>query len=116
EKYGEQARLLFAEGNALLDLMIKEKLIRARGVYGLFRANAVGDDVDVYGGGDGAGAEELARFHFLRQQSAKEMGKPGEPSRCLADFVAPKETGLPDHLGGFAVTTGIGLKEVCDRF
>ena len=109
EKYGEQARQIFAEGNALLDVMVKEKLIRARGVYGLFRANAVGDDVQLYGEGDA----ELARFHFLRQQTAKEGG---EPSRCLADFIAPKETGLPDHLGGFAVTTGIGLKEVCDKF
>jgi 5-methyltetrahydrofolate--homocysteine methyltransferase len=109
EKYGEQARQIFAEGNALLDRMIKERSIRARGVYGFFRANAVGDDVELPGAGGGAGP---TRFHFLRQQGAKE----GEPARCLADFVAPRETGLPDHLGGFAVTTGIGLQEVCDRF
>jgi 5-methyltetrahydrofolate--homocysteine methyltransferase len=109
EKYGEQARQIFAEGNALLDQIIKGRLIRARGVYGLFRANAVGDDVELTGA-DGAAAP--TRFHFLRQQAAKD----GEPSRCLADFVAPRETGLVDHLGGFAVTTGIGLKELCDRF
>ncbi len=108
EKYGEQARLIFAEGNALLDVMVAERMIRARGVYGFFRANAVGDDVELQVDGD----QKPARFHFLRQQVAKD----GEPSRCLADFVAPKETGLPDHIGGFAVTTGIGLKELCDRF
>ena len=86
EKYGEQARQIFAEGNALLDQMVKERSIRARGVYGFFRANAVGDDVELYG----ADGKRLTRFHFLRQQAAKDDG---EPSRCLADFVAPKETG-----------------------
>jgi len=110
EKYGEQARQIFAEGNALLDRMIKERLIRARGVYGFFRANALGDDVELTGAD---GHTPLTRFHFLRQQAAKEDG---EPSRCLADFIAPKETGLADHLGGFAVTTGLGLREVCERF
>jgi 5-methyltetrahydrofolate--homocysteine methyltransferase len=108
EKYGEQARQIFADGNALLDVIVNERLLRARGVYGLFRASAVGDDVELY---DDA-AHPLARFHFLRQQVAKS----GEPSRCLADFIAPAETGLADHIGGFAVTTGIGLKAVCDRF
>jgi 5-methyltetrahydrofolate--homocysteine methyltransferase len=110
EKYGEQARQIFAEGNALLDRMIKERLIRARAVYGFFRANAVGDDVQLY---QADGTTPLTTFHFLRQQAAKENA---EPSRCLADFVAPRETGLADHLGGFAVTAGIGLKELCERF
>jgi 5-methyltetrahydrofolate--homocysteine methyltransferase len=110
EKYGEQARQIFAEGNALLDRMIKERLIRARAVYGFFRANAVGDDVQLY---QADGTTPLTTFHFLRQQAAKEGS---EPQRCLADFVAPKETGLADHLGGFAVTAGIGLKELCDKF
>ncbi len=110
EKYGEQARMIFAEGNALLDRIVNERLIRARGVYGFFRANAIGDDVELC---DVDGARRLTRFHFLRQQAAKEGS---EPSRCLADFIAPKETGLPDHIGGFAVTTGIGLTELCDRF
>ncbi|HLK90020.1 MAG TPA: methionine synthase, partial [Polyangia bacterium] len=109
EKYGEQARTIFAEGNALLDRIIKERSLRARGVYGFFRANAVGDDVEL----TGPGGEALTRFHFLRQQAAKDDG---EPSRCLADFVAPKGTGLVDHLGGFAVTAGIGLKELVERF
>jgi 5-methyltetrahydrofolate--homocysteine methyltransferase len=110
EKYGEQARQIFAEGNALLDRIVNERLIRARGVYGFFRANAIGDDVELC---DGDGVRHLTRFHFLRQQAAKEGS---EPSRCLADFIAPKETGLPDHIGGFAVTTGLGLKDLCERF
>jgi 5-methyltetrahydrofolate--homocysteine methyltransferase len=107
---GEQARQLFAEGNALLDTIIEKKLITARGVYGFFPANAVGDDVELYT--DESRAKVLERFHFLRQQ----IDKGSEPCRSLSDFIAPKETGLPDHIGAFAVTSGIGLKELCDRF
>ena len=111
EVHGPQARQIFTEGNALLDLIIEKNLITARGVYGLFPASAVGDDVELYK--DGGSREVLQRFHFLRQQSDREGS---EPCRSLADFVAPKETGLRDHLGAFAVTTGIGLKELCDRY
>jgi 5-methyltetrahydrofolate--homocysteine methyltransferase len=111
EKYGEQARQIFAEGNALLDTIVAQKLITARAVYGLFPANAVGDDVELYTDETRSAVRE--RFHFLRQQTQRQGD---EPSRCLADFVAPKETRLPDHLGGFAVTTGIGLQAVCDKF
>jgi len=108
---GAQARQIFAEGNSLLDQIIEKNLITARGVYGFFPANAVGDDVELYTGG--ARAKVLERFHFLRQQSNREGS---EPCRSLADFIAPKETGLADHIGAFAVTSGIGLKELCDRF
>jgi 5-methyltetrahydrofolate--homocysteine methyltransferase len=111
EKYGEQARQIFAEGNALLDEIIARKLLRARGVYGLFPANAVGDDVVLYT--DAARSQELARLCFLRQQQEKTKA---EPHRSLSDFVAPRETGLPDHVGGFAVTTGLGLKELADAY
>ena len=111
EKYGEQARQLFAEGNALLDDLIRDKALRARGVYGFFRAEAVGDDVALFE--DRAATTERARFHFLRQQVVKDAK---DPARCLADFIAPRGSGLGDHLGGFAVTTGIGLREVCERF
>jgi 5-methyltetrahydrofolate--homocysteine methyltransferase len=111
EKQGEQARQIFAEANALLDGIIEKNLITARGVYGLFPANAVGDDVELYT--DGTRANVLERFHFLRQQANREGS---EPCRSLADFIAPKETGLQDYLGGFAVTSGIGLKELCDGF
>jgi 5-methyltetrahydrofolate--homocysteine methyltransferase len=111
DKHGAQARQLFKEGNDLLDLMIEKKLIAARAVYGLFPANAVGDDVELYA--DENRSKVIARFHFLRQQSNKEGS---EPCRSLADFIAPKQTGLPDHLGAFAVTSGIGLKELCESF
>jgi len=108
---GAQARQIFTEANALLDSIIEKNLITARGVYGLFPANAVGDDVDLYT--DCARGKVLEQFHFLRQQSNREGS---EPCRSLADFIAPKETGLLDHIGAFAVTSGIGLKELCDRF
>ncbi|MET0793262.1 MAG: methionine synthase [Polyangiaceae bacterium] len=111
EKYGEQARQIFAEANTLLDFMIENKSITAHGVYGLFPANAVGDDVELYA--DEARTQVLDRFHFLRQQAQK---NPTDPCRSLADFIAPLGTGLNDHVGAFAVTTGIGLKEFCDGF
>jgi 5-methyltetrahydrofolate--homocysteine methyltransferase len=111
EKYGEQARQIFAEGNALLDQLIADKSLRARGVYGLFPAAAAGDDVELFA--DGGRTSVGERFHFLRQQGLK---NDGDPARCLADFVAPRASGLRDHLGAFAVTTGHGLAEVCARF
>jgi 5-methyltetrahydrofolate--homocysteine methyltransferase len=109
--HGAQARQIFTEANTLLDLMIEKNLITARGVYGFFPASAVGDDVELYA--DDTRGKAFERFHFLRQQSNREGS---EPCRSLADFVAPKETGLRDHIGAFAVTSGIGLKELCDKF
>ncbi|MBN9161813.1 MAG: B12-binding domain-containing protein, partial [Myxococcales bacterium] len=111
EKFGEQAMKLFAEGNELLDTIVAQNLIKARGVYGLFPANAIGDDVDLYS--DDTRTQTLARFHFLRQQTEKDKGG---PNQSLADFIAPKETGLTDHIGAFAVTTGLGLGELCEKF
>jgi 5-methyltetrahydrofolate--homocysteine methyltransferase len=111
EEQGPQARQIFAEANALLDVMIEKNLIAAHGVYGLFPGSAVGDDIELYT--DTTRASVLERFHFLRQQSDRDGN---EPCRSLADFIAPKETGLSDHIGAFAVTSGIGLKELCDRF
>jgi 5-methyltetrahydrofolate--homocysteine methyltransferase len=110
-EYGEQARQIHSEAHALLDKMVAEKLITARAVYGLFPANAVGDDVELYT--DSTRTNVLQRFHFLRQQANREGS---EPCRSLVDFIAPKETGLPDHIGAFAVTSGICLKELCDSF
>ena len=108
---GAQARQIYAEANALLDRIIEKNLITAQGVYGLFPASAVGDDVELYA--DTTRKSVLERFHFLRQQSDREGS---EPCRSLADFIAPRDTGLPDHIGAFAVTAGIGLKELCDQF
>ena len=112
DKYGEQARTIFAEANLLLDKIVSHKLLRARGVYGLFPANAVGDDVELYA--DASRSKLRSRFHFLRQQLEKK--EKGEPHQCLGDFIAPRDTGLADHIGAFAVSTGFGLKELCDGF
>jgi len=111
EKQGTQARLLFNEANALLDRIIDEGLLSARAVYGLFPAYATGDDVELFA--DDSQTQQLPTLHFLRQQANREGS---EPCRSLADFVAPRETGLCDHVGAFAVTTGIGLKELADQF
>src|SRR6185437_13501408 len=111
EGHGEQARQIFADGQKLLDRIIAEKLITARGIYGLFHANATGDDVELYS--DEAGTHAFERFHFLRQQANREGS---EPCRSLVDFIAPRETGLRDSIGAFAVTSGIGLPELIMRF
>ncbi|MGD0648613.1 MAG: methionine synthase, partial [Acidobacteriaceae bacterium] len=108
---GSEARKIFADANTLLDRIVAENLITARGVYGLFPANAIGDDVQLFT--DEAHTETRERFYFLRQQANREGS---EPCRSLADFIAPATTSLPDHLGAFAVTTGIGLKQLCDGF
>ena len=110
-EHGAQARQIFSEGNALLDEIIKKKMITARGVYGFFPANAVGDDVELYA--EEARGGVLDRLHFLRQQANREGA---EPCRSLADFIAPKDTGFGDYIGAFAVTSGLGLKAVCDGF
>jgi len=111
KQQGEHARQIFADGQALLDRIVQENLITARGVYGFFPANAVGDDIELYT--DDSRRTVLERFHFLRQQSNREGN---EPCRSLSDFIAPIDTGLPDHIGAFAVTSGICLKELCDHF
>jgi len=110
-KQGAQAQQLFAEGQALLERIIDEKLLTARGAYGFFSASAVGDDVELYT--DGRRLTVLDRLQFLRQQANREGS---EPCRSLADFIAPRETGLDDTIGAFAVTSGIGLKELVERF
>ncbi|HEV2463396.1 MAG TPA: methionine synthase [Acidobacteriaceae bacterium] len=111
EKQGAQAHQLFAEGNALLDRIIQQKLIVARGIYGFFPANAAGDDIELYT--DETRTSVLDRLHFLRQQANREGS---EPCRSLSDFIAPKDTNLPDFIGAFAVTSGIGLRDLCDSF
>jgi len=111
ERQGSQARQLFTEANALLDRIIAEKRLTARAVYGLFPANAIGDDVALYT--DSTRTQTAETLHFLRQQAHAEDA---HPCRSLADFIAPADTGLPDHIGAFAVTTGIGLKQLCDTF
>jgi 5-methyltetrahydrofolate--homocysteine methyltransferase len=111
EGQGVEAKKIFADAQVLLDRIIAENLITARGVYGLFPANAFGDDVELYT--DETRGELVERFHFLRQQANREGS---EPCRSLSDFIAPTETGMRDYMGAFAVTAGVGVKELCDRF
>ncbi|WP_440225817.1 methionine synthase [Dokdonella sp. MW10] len=106
---GTQATELYRDARAMLDRIVAEKWLRARGVFGLWRANAVGDDVAVR---DADGAP-LATLHFLRQQADKPVER---PDFCLADFVAPADSGREDWVGGFAVTAGIGIDEHVARF
>ena len=115
-QHGEQARQLFADAERLLQQIVEERLLTARGVYGFFPAYRVGDDVEVYA--DATGAQVLATFRFLRQQMVKEDGS---PNWSLADFIAARPAAqvaghAPDHLGAFAVTAGLGLGELVARF
>ncbi len=108
---GSHARQILHDGNALLDRIIADKLLTARGVYGFFPANAVGDDIALYT--DETRDTALGCLHCLRQQVHREGN---EPCRSLGDFIAPKTTGLADYIGAFAVTSGIGLKALRDGF
>jgi len=109
--YGTAARELYEHAQTLLKRIVAEKRFTARGVYGFWPANSIGDDIVVYK--DDARSVELARFHMLRQQ---EPIADGRPNRSLADFVAPKESMAPDYIGAFAVTTGIGVDELVKEF
>src|SRR5205823_10496925 len=101
-KSGKEARKLYAKAKKLLDDIIKNKLLTARGVYGFFPANSDGDDIIVYT--DEARTSERCRFPMLRQQWERE----GQTSfRSLADYIAPVSSGLADYLGAFAVTAGV---------
>jgi 5-methyltetrahydrofolate--homocysteine methyltransferase len=110
-EYGAAARDLYANAQALLDRITREKLLTARGVYGFWPANSVGDDIVVFK--DDARNAELVRFRMLRQQ---EPIADGRPNRSLADFVAPCESGAPDYIGAFAVTAGIGCDALVKEF
>jgi 5-methyltetrahydrofolate--homocysteine methyltransferase len=110
-QYGAAARDLFDNAQALLGQIIDGKLLRARASYGFWPANSVGDDIIVFT--DDTRRVELARFPMLRQQ---EVIADQKPNRSLADFIAPLESGVPDYLGMFAVTAGIGTDELVRRF
>jgi 5-methyltetrahydrofolate--homocysteine methyltransferase len=108
---GEAARRLWEDAQQMLDRLIEERWLTASGVIGLFPANAVGDDIEVYT--DERRSSVLATVHQLRQQTEH---RDGVPHRSLADFVAPVETGLRDYIGGFAVTAGIGIQAKIAEF
>ncbi len=102
---GEEARKLFADAQAMLKKIIDEKWLTANGVYGLFPANSVGsDDIEIYT--DDIRSTVAMTWHNLRQQTKKPAAI---PNFCLADYIAPKETGVQDYIGAFAVTAGIGI-------
>ncbi|ESQ17079.1 MAG TPA: methionine synthase [Chromatiaceae bacterium] len=101
---GEEARKLFADAKAMLAQIVDRKWLSAKAVIGLFPANAVGDDIVVYK--DEERIEPMLTFHCLRKQGRQPKGKFND---CLADFIAPADTGLPDYVGGFACTAGIGI-------
>ncbi|MGE5339530.1 MAG: vitamin B12 dependent-methionine synthase activation domain-containing protein, partial [Gemmatimonadota bacterium] len=108
EVVGEHARQVFAEGEKMLERIVAERWLTANGAVAFFPANAVGDDIEIYT--DDSRREVLFTWHGLRQQTRKPVidGVPN-PNQCLADFIAPKSTGIADYLGMFAVTSGIGL-------
>ncbi len=108
---GETARKLYDDAQEMLDTLIKEKWLTANGVIGFFPANAVGDDIEVYT--DETRTEVLTRLHNLRQQGEH---RDGIPNRSLGDFIAPKDTGLADYVGAFAVTTGLGSADKIVEF
>lgn len=110
EIIGEEATKLFADANAMLDQLEKDQSVRCAGVIGLFPANAVGDSIEVYR--DESRTEVIKVLHHLRQQSEKQ----GFPNYCLADYVAPKESGKPDWIGAFAVTGGIGEEAIAKAY
>jgi len=112
DKVGAAATRLFDDARAMLKKLIVEKSLKARGVIGLFPANRVGDDdIEIYT--DESRSTVSMTVHHLRQQDEK---PPGRPNRSLADFIAPKETGIADYLGAFAVTAGIGTEELTKAY
>ena len=105
-QYGASARELYGHGRDLLDRIVRARLLTIRGVYGFWPAHSIGDDIVV-------SSPRLVRFNMLRQQ---EQQSGGTPNLSLADFVAPGDSGLQDHLGAFAITAGIGADEFAARF
>lgn len=113
EKVGEAARNLFADAQKMLQQIVDQKLLKARAVFGLWAANTVNhDDIEVYA--DESKSQVLATLHHIRQQTRK-FGADNE-LKSLADFIAPKETGITDYVGAFAVTTGIGVDELAKEY
>ncbi|HEY1725808.1 MAG TPA: methionine synthase [Steroidobacteraceae bacterium] len=110
-QFGEQASSLYADGRKMLRTLIREQWLQARAVIGLFPANSVDEDLELYT--DDARGRVLEQVHFLRQQKDLPEGK---PHGSLADFVAPRGSGVRDYFGAFAVTAGIGIETHLKRF
>jgi len=110
-KVGAEAKTLFNDAEALLNRIENEQLLGVRGVAGLFPANSTGDDIEVYG--DESRTAPLCTLHTLRQQKPQPEGK---PNLALSDFIAPKESGVKDYIGGFALTAGLRIQNILDTF
>jgi 5-methyltetrahydrofolate--homocysteine methyltransferase len=110
-KHGHAARELYEHGRELLERIVSQKLLTPRAVYGFWPAASEGDDIVLYEDADSSC--ELLRFPMLRQQAGQPEGK---PNRCLADYIAPAAAGVEDHLGAFALTTGIGADELAASY
>jgi 5-methyltetrahydrofolate--homocysteine methyltransferase len=104
-KYGEEAKKLLADANKMLDLLEKENILTANAVFGIFPANSIGDDIELYS--DSSKEKVLTTFNLLRQQEVLK----NTDFKCLSDYIAPKESGFTDYIGGFVVTGGVGAKE-----
>ena len=102
---GVEAKKLFNDAKALLQQVVEKKMLKASAVIAFWPANAVGDDIELYA--DDTRTKVLTTLHHLRQQNKK---APGQPNFCLTDYIAPKETGIADYLGGFAVTAGLDME------
>ena len=111
EVVGQHATELYDDARKMLDRIVKEKWITAKGICGIFPANSTGDDIEIYADADRS--KVLKTFHTLRQQADKSSG---QPNYALADFLAPKESGRLDYCGGFTVTAGIGVEERAKAF
>ncbi|MDQ6611847.1 MAG: methionine synthase, partial [Gemmatimonadota bacterium] len=109
---GESARNVYADARALLDRIVRENRFEARAAFGFWPANSVGDDIEVYA--DESRASVITTMRMLRQQMDKKGD--GRPNFCLADYVAPRESGIIDYVGAFAVTTGHGLDGLVAEF
>jgi 5-methyltetrahydrofolate--homocysteine methyltransferase len=110
-KLGQVARSLYADARAMLERIVAERWFKAGAAFGFWPANAQGDDILVYG--DETREQPIATLHSLRQQLSKREGR---TNTALADFLAPRESGLADYIGAFAVTAGIGEDEAAERF
>ncbi len=111
EKYGGEAKKLFEDANNLLDKIISEKLLIANGIVGIYPANSINDDIEIYTDETRGGILEI--MNTIRQQSIKSKGL---PNIALSDFIATKESGVKDYIGMFAVTAGIGIEKLIEHF
>ena len=108
---GPKAKELYEDARRLLDRIVQQRLLQAKGVYGFFPASGAGDDIQLYA--DAGHTTPSVRLHTLRQQTEKPQG---QPNLALADFVAPHDSGRRDHVGVFAVTAGLGVDDLCRQF